>query len=78
MGGRWLLSEFLNVRKVVTNEICLQSLQAVICRQVVFALFVPSCCDKFGTSCYQLVTSMVVLSDLLQGCSINKSDTIIM
>ena len=21
------------------------------CRQVVFALFVPSCCNKFGTSC---------------------------
>jgi hypothetical protein len=25
------------------------------CRQVLFALFVPSCCNKFGTNCEQLV-----------------------
>jgi hypothetical protein len=38
-------------------------------------LLVPSCCNKFGTSCWQLVTSLMTLSDLLQGCS-NKSDTV--
>jgi hypothetical protein len=45
------------------------------CQQVVFALLVPSCCNKFGTSCWQLVASMMALSNLLQGCS-NKSDTV--
>jgi hypothetical protein len=44
-------------------------------RQVVFALLVPSCCNKFVTNCEQLVTSLMALSDLLQGCS-NKSDTV--
>jgi hypothetical protein len=45
------------------------------CQQVVFALLVPSCCNNFGTSCWQLVTSLMALSDLSQGCS-NKSDTV--
>ena len=45
------------------------------CRQVVFALLVPSCWNKFGTRCQQLVTSLMALSDLSQGCS-NKSDTV--
>jgi hypothetical protein len=45
------------------------------CQQVVFALLDPSCCNKFGTSCYQLVTNLMALSDLLQGCS-SKSDTV--
>ena len=47
------------------------------CQQVVFALLVPSFCNKLGTSCYQLVTSLMALSDLLQGC-FNKSVTIMM
>jgi hypothetical protein len=55
-------------KQVVTNLF-------TCCGQVVFALLVPSCCNKFGTSCYQHVTSLMALSDLLQGCS-NKSDTI--
>jgi hypothetical protein len=38
------------------------------CRQVVFALLVPSCCNKFGTSCQQLVTSLMALSNSLQAC----------
>jgi hypothetical protein len=56
--------------QVVTN-------QFTSCQQVVFALLVPSCCDKFGTSCQQLVTSLMALSDLYlwQSCS-NKSDTV--
>jgi hypothetical protein len=45
------------------------------CRQVVFALLVPSCCNKFETSCSQLVTSLMALSDLLQVFSY-KSDTV--
>jgi hypothetical protein len=47
------------------------------CQQVVVALLVPSCCNKFGTSCYQLGTSLMALSDLSQGCP-NKSDTVMM
>ena len=35
------------------------------CRQVALALLVPSCCNKFGTGCQQLGTSLMVL---LQGC----------
>jgi hypothetical protein len=34
--------------------------------QGVFALFVPSCCDKSGTSCYHLVTRLMTVTDLLQ------------
>jgi hypothetical protein len=34
--------------------------------QDVFALFVPSCCDKSGTSCYHLVTRLMTVTDLLQ------------
>jgi hypothetical protein len=45
--------------------------------QVVFALLVPTCCNKFGTSCSQHVTSLMTLSYLLQGCSY-KSDTWVM
>ena len=48
-----------------------------ICKQVVtrllsnryqdmFALLVPSCCDKSGTSCYHLVTRLITVTDLLQ------------
>jgi hypothetical protein len=32
----------------------------------VFALLVPSCCDKSGTSCYHLVTRLMTVTDLLQ------------
>ena len=34
--------------------------------QDVFALLVPSCCDKSGTSCYHLVTRLMAVTDLLQ------------
>ncbi len=34
--------------------------------QDVFALLVPSCCDKSGTSCYHLVTRLMTVTDLLQ------------
>jgi hypothetical protein len=34
--------------------------------QNVFALLVPSCCDKSGTSCYHLVTRLMTITDLLQ------------
>ena len=58
-------------------QVCVQVVTNLFtsCRQVVFALLVPSCCNKFGTSCSQLLTSLMALSDLLQGCS-NKSDTV--
>ena len=31
-----------------------------------FALLVPSCCDKSGTSCHHLVTRLMTVTDLLQ------------
>ena len=31
-----------------------------------FALLVPSCCDKSGTSCYHLATRLMTVTDLLQ------------
>jgi hypothetical protein len=34
--------------------------------QDVFALLVPSCCDKSGTSCYHLATRLMTVTDLLQ------------
>jgi hypothetical protein len=34
--------------------------------QDVFALLVPSCCDKSETSCYRLVTRLVTVTNLLQ------------
>jgi hypothetical protein len=34
--------------------------------QDVFALLVPSCCEKSGRSCYHLVTRLMTLTDLLQ------------
>jgi ArsR family metal-binding transcriptional regulator len=34
--------------------------------QDVFALLVPSCCDKCGTSCYHLVTRLMMVTDLRQ------------
>ena len=44
------------------------------CNEFVHKLFLV-CCSKFGTSCQQLVTSKMALSDLLQGWS-DKSDTV--
>jgi hypothetical protein len=32
----------------------------------VFALLVPSCCDKSETSCYHFVTRLMMVTDLLQ------------
>ena len=34
--------------------------------QDVFALLVPSCCDKSGTSCYHLVRRLMTVTNLLQ------------
>ena len=31
-----------------------------------FALLVPSCCDKSGTSCYHLVTRLMTVTDMSQ------------
>ena len=31
-----------------------------------FALFVPSCCDKSETSCYHLITTLMTATDSLQ------------
>jgi hypothetical protein len=39
--------KLLQVCKQVVTNLC----TSCTCRQVVFALFVPMCCNKFGTSC---------------------------
>jgi hypothetical protein len=36
------------------------------CWQLVLVLLVLSCCNKFGTNCQQLVTSLMALSDFLK------------
>jgi hypothetical protein len=35
-------------------------------QDVLFALLVPICCVKSGTSCYHLVTRLMTVTDLLQ------------
>ena len=53
-------------RKLI--QICKQVVTRLLSTryQDVFALLVPSCCDKFGTSCYHLVTRLMTVTDLLQ------------
>jgi ArsR family metal-binding transcriptional regulator len=48
-----------------------RSTRTSACRLDVFALLVPSCCDKSGTSCYHLVTRLMKVTD---SCS-NKTNT---
>ena len=43
--------------------------------QDLFALLILSCCNKLLTSCYQFVTRLMTIADLLQVCS-NKSDIV--
>ena len=49
-------------------QICTQVVTRLLSSryQDVFALLVPSCCDKSGTSCYHLVTRLMTVTDLLQ------------
>jgi hypothetical protein len=42
----------------------------------VFALLVPSCCDKSGTSCYHLVTRLMTVTDLLQVVAIRLTQAV--
>jgi hypothetical protein len=44
------------------------------CQQVVFALLVPSC-QQVWNNVLTIVTTLLILSEFLQGCS-NKSDTV--
>jgi hypothetical protein len=68
--------EMGNFDTVIENTPLDQSMLQ-ICKQVVarllpsryqdvFALLVPSCCDKSGTSYYHLVTRLMTVTDLLQ------------
>ncbi len=51
---------------------CIQICKQVVTRlsssrhRDVFALLVPSCCDKSGTSCYHLVTRLMTVTDMPQ------------
>ena len=52
----------------------LSTTHANILKQVVFALLVPSC-QQVWNNVLTIVTTLLILSELLQGCS-NKSDTV--
>ena len=58
----------IHVKRRKLLQICKQVVTRLLSNryQDVFALLVPSCCDKFGTSCYHLVTRLMKVTDLLQ------------
>jgi hypothetical protein len=61
----WVLCTRVKTHKLV--QICKQIVTTLSSRfQDVFALLVPSCCVKSGTSCYRLVTRLMTATDLLQ------------
>jgi hypothetical protein len=47
----WLIPTHVKTHKLL--QVCKQVVTNLFtsCQQVVFALLVPSCCNKFGTSC---------------------------
>ena len=56
--------------QVVTNLQASCNKSAIKPSQDLFALLVPSCCNKLLTSCYQLVTRLMTIADLLQVSSL--------
>jgi hypothetical protein len=62
----WVWTTQVKPRKLL--QICKQVVTRLLWSryQDVFALLVPSRCDKFGTSCYHLVTRLMTVTDLLQ------------
>ena len=65
------LNEATSRLKVVNQEVCL-----IYCT---YASCVRTACPKLSTSlerAVNIVTTLLILSDLLQGCS-NKSDTVV-
>jgi hypothetical protein len=54
------MSKLLHISKQVVTRLLSSRYQDV------FALLVPSCCDKPGTNCYHLVTRLMTVTDLLQ------------
>ncbi len=65
-GCVWVTKRFKQVKKRKLSEICKQVVTRLLSSryQDVFALFVPSCCDKSGTSGYHLVTRLINKSRL--------------
>ena len=61
------LDKYTRVKTHKLLQVCKQVVTSLFasCQQVVFALLVPSCCNKFGTSCEQLVTSLMALLDFV-------------
>jgi non-homologous end joining protein Ku len=60
------MNTHIKMRKLL--QICKQVVARLLSNQYqdVFALLVPSCCDKSGTSCYHLVRRLMTVTDLLQ------------
>jgi hypothetical protein len=63
-----VISACIHVKTRKLLQICKQVVTRLLRSryQDVFALLVPSCCDKSGTSCYHLVTRLMTVTDLLQ------------
>ena len=59
---------YTHVKTLKLSQICKQVVARLLSSryQDVFALLVPSCCDKSETSCYHLVTRLMTVTDLLQ------------
>ena len=59
---------YTHIKTCKLLQICKQVVTRLLSSryQDVFALLVPSCCDKSGTSCYHLVTRLLMVIDLLQ------------
>jgi hypothetical protein len=66
--SRHLLRTHVNTRKLL--QICKQVVTRLLSSryQDLFALLVPSCCDKSGTSCHHLVTRLMKVADFATSC----------
>ena len=64
----WDCAQTTHVKTRKLLQICKQVVTRLLSSryQDVFALLVPSCCDKSGTSCYHLVTRLMTVTDFLQ------------
>ena len=66
--SHFCIMPYTHVKTHELLQICKQVVTRLLSRQYqdVFALLVPSCCDKSGTSCYHLVTRLMTVINLLQ------------
>ena len=70
----WKILSHLTLDHTYTRKKLVVASLPTSCQQVVFALLVPST-EQVWNKLSTVVTTLLILSDLLQGCS-NKSDTV--